>query len=216
MSLSSGKRPLPTKIELIRVKRSLIVARSVHKILEDKRDVLLKRIDDMIGEASKARDEMGEPLSSAYRALYNAYLSLGPARLESIAETTPLQIDVDVDVRVIVDVKVPTLTINDRSSGLTYGFADTNSYLDDATKMMRGVLPKILKAAEFENAILGLARELERTQRLINGLEFVIIPGYQEGVKFITATLEEREREDFVRLKHVKAVLERKSLERLE
>ena len=170
----------------------------------------------MIGEASKARDEMGEPLSSAYRALYNAYLSLGPARLESIAETTPPQIDVDVDVRVIVDVKVPTLTINDRSSGLTYGFADTNSYLDDATKMMRGVLPKILKAAEFENAILGLARELERTQRLINALEFVIIPGYQEGVKFITATLEEREREDFVRLKHVKAVLERKSLERLE
>ncbi len=216
MSLSSGNRPLPTKIELIRIKRSLTVARSVHKILEDKRDVLLKRIDDMIDEASKARDEMGEPLSNAYRALYNAYLSLGPSRLESIAEMTPSQIEVNVDVRVIVDVKVPTITINDRSAGLTYGFADTNSNLDEATKMMRGVLPKILKAAEVETAILGLARELERTQRLINALEFVIIPGYQEGVKFIAATLEEREREDFVRLKHVKAILERKSIERIE
>jgi len=215
LSLSSGKKPLPTKIELIRVKKSLAVARSVHKILEDKRDVLLKRIDDMIDEASKARDEMGDPLSDAYRALYNAYLSLGPSRLESVADTTPPQIEVEVNVRVIVDVKVPTITINDRSAGLTYGFADTNSHLDDATKMMRGVLPKILKAAEFENAILGLARELERTQRLINALEFIIIPGYKEGAKFISATLEEREREDFVRLKHVKAILERKSLEQI-
>lgn len=210
MSVSSGRRPLPTKIELIRVKRSLAVARSVYKILEDKRDVLLKRIDELIQQAGNAREEMSTPLFDAYRTLFNAYLEVGPARLESIATTTPTQINVDVNVRTIVDVKVPTVQITEKSAGLTYGFADTASSLDETTKMMKEVLPKICKAAEYENAIFGLARELEKTQRLLNALEYIIIPGYQDSVKFITATLEEREREEFVRLKHVKAVLEKK------
>ena len=66
---------------------------------------------------------------------------------------------------------------------------------------------------ESENAILSLAKELEKTQRLINALEYVIMPNYEESMKLISAVLEEREREDFTRLKHVKKVLERKRLE---
>lgn len=213
MSVSSGRRPLPTKIELIRVKRSLAVARSVYKILEDKRDVLLKRIDELIQQAGNAREEMSAPLADAYRSLFNAYLEVGPAKLESIAITTPTQVSVDVNVRTIVDVKVPTISIAGKDVGLTYGFADTAASLDEATKMMRKVLPRICKAAEYENAIFSLARELEKTQRLINALEYIIIPGYQDAMKFISATLEEREREDFARLKHVKAVLEKKKEE---
>ena len=57
-----------------------------------------------------------------------------------------------------------------------------------------------------------MAKELERTQKLINALEYVIIPQYENAISFIRATLEEREREEFVRLKKVKAVMERKKL----
>ncbi len=210
MSLSAGRRPLPTKIELIRIKRSLQVARSVHKILEDKRDVLLRRLDDLIEEATVAREGMWEPLSEAYRALFNAYLKVGSVNLESIAMTTPSQVDVTANVRTIVDVQVPTLQISEKKMELTYGFADTSSSLDTATQMMRRILPNICRAAEAENAIFGLAKELEKTQRLINALEYIIIPGYKDSIKFISSTLEEREREDFVKLKHVKRVMEKR------
>ena len=121
---SSNKRPPPTKIELIKVKRSLVVAKSVYKILEDKRDVLLKNIDEMIDEAGKARNEMSEPLSNAYRSLFNAYMSIGSSKLESIALTSPSHIDVDVDVKVVVDVRIPTISISEKEIGLNYGFAD--------------------------------------------------------------------------------------------
>ena len=134
MSVASGKRPLPTKIELIRVKRSLQVAESVHKILEDKRDVLLKRLEDLIQEASESRDAMWQPVSEAYRALLDAYLTLGPVTVESAAATTPAQIELEVDVRLIVDVKVPTLSVEARKTGLTYGFGGTNSVLDEAAR----------------------------------------------------------------------------------
>lgn len=208
MSVSFGGKVLPTKLELIRINRSLRVSLTVHKILDDKREILLRRMDELIGEAIKAREEIRQPLADAYRSLYNAYFKVGPVKLESIALTTPVNTEVDVDVRTIVDVKVPTLEVRSKEVGLTYGFMDTSSDLDRATKMMRSVIPYICKAAEIENAIFGLAKELERTQRLLNALEYIIIPQYEENIKFIRSTLDEREREDFARLKHIKRLME--------
>jgi V/A-type H+-transporting ATPase subunit D len=139
-------------------------------------------------------------------------MTLGTSTLESIAESTPSIMEVDVNVRRIVDVKIPTLNVKTRQGGqdLTYGFSETNASVDKAARLIKNMLPNICKAAEYENAIFSLAKELERTQKLINALEFVIIPHYEEAISFIKATLEEREREEFVRLKKVKVVLERK------
>ncbi len=210
MSVASGSNVLPTKIELIGTRRRLATARRVKKVLDDKRDVLLKRLDEMIQNASQARDEISQPLSDAYLALYDAYLKLGPLRLEGIAANTPPMIEADVSVRRVVDVDVPTLQLSEGEEGMTYGFADTNVAVDRAAREMRKVLPSIFRAAEFENAIFRLAKELERTQRLLNALEYMIIPRYEGSIRFIQQTLEEREREEFSRLKHVKKVLERK------
>jgi len=211
MSVASGTNVLPTKIELIGTRRRLQTAKRVKKVLDDKRDVLLKRLDEMIQQASKARDEISEPLSDAYLALYDAYLKLGPLRLEGIAANTPPMIEADVNVRRVVDVDVPSLTLSEKEVGMTYGFADTNIAVDRAARQMRKVLPSIFRAAEFENAIFRLAKELEKTQRLLNALEYMIIPRYEISIRYIQATLEEREREEFVRLKHVKKILERKA-----
>lgn len=211
MSVASGGNVLPTKIELIGTRRRLQTAVRVKKVLDDKRDVLLKRLDEMITQATAARDEISQPLSDAYLALYDAYLKLGPMRLEGIASNTPPMVEADVSVRRIVDVDVPSIKLSERQVGMTYGFADTSVTVDRASRQMRKVLPSIFKAAEFENAIFRLAKELERTQRLLNALEYMIIPRYEGSIRYIQATLEEREREEFTRLKHVKRVLERKA-----
>jgi len=213
LSVSFGRKFLPTKIELIRIKRSLSVARAVYKILEDKREVLLRRLDELIEQAGKAREDLWAPLTDAYRALYDSYLKLGPLSVESVATTIPKGADVSLTLRRIIDVTVPSLQLKDKPLTLSYGFADTSSALDVASLAMRQVLPAILKAAEIENSIFRLASELERTQRLLNALEYIIIPQYEEAVRSISSTLDEREREDFVRLKKIKIVLERRRVE---
>jgi len=213
MSVASGSNVLPTKIELISTRKRLQTAVRVKNVLDDKRDVLLKRLDDMILQATTARDEISQPLSEAYLALYDAYLKLGPLRLEGIAANTPPVVEADVTVRRIVDVDVPSVKLSERELGITYGFADTNVAVDRASRQMRKVLPSIFKAAEFENAIFRLAKELEKTQHLLNALEYMIIPRYEASIRYIQQTLEEREREEFTRLKHVKKVLERKAAE---
>lgn len=215
---SFGRRATATKIELIKIRRSMQVAKMVQKILDDKREVLLKKIDEMIEEANKAREDIWTPLGEIYTSVYNAYMSLGTMTLESISDSTPGIMEVDVNVRRIVDVKIPTLQVKTKEGGqqLSYGFVETNASVDKASKLIKNMLPGICKAAEYENAIFSLAKELERTQKLLNALEYVIIPQYQDAVYFIKATLEEREREEFVRLKKVKVVLDRKKLAEAE
>ncbi|HSF01175.1 MAG TPA: V-type ATP synthase subunit D [Nitrososphaeraceae archaeon] len=210
--MSFGKRVVATKIELIKIRRSMQISKMVHKILDDKREVLLKKIDEMIDEANKARADIWDPLDDIYKAIFHAYLTLGTSTIQSLSSSTPPSINVDVHIKRIVDVKIPALEISSKKDvqDLTYGFADTNSSVDQATKLIKNILPGICKAAEYENAIFSLAKELEKTQKLINALEYIIIPQYQEALSFIKSTLEEREREEFVRLKKVKAVIEKK------
>ncbi len=207
--MSFGQNVAATKIELFKYKRSSQVAIMVQKILDDKRKVLLKNIEEMIVEASKARGGIWDPLQDIYKSVNEAYLSLGTSTVDSVAESTPPVMEVDVNVRRVVDVKIPTLSVTESDTdSMPYGFADTNSSIDRASKQIKELLPKICKAAEHENSIFSLAKALEKTQKLLNALENVIIPQYKERIRFILATIEEREREEFAKLKKVKAKME--------
>lgn len=209
--MSFGQSVTATKIELLKYKRSSQVATMVQKILDDKRKVLLKNIEEMITEATKARGGIWEPLQDVYRSVNEAYLSLGSSTIESVAESAPAVMEVDVDVKRVVDVKIPSLNVTERDTkSMPYGLADTNSAIDRAAKQIKETLPKICKAAEYENSIFSLAKALEKTQKLLNALENVIIPQYQQRIKFILSTLEEREREEFAKLKKVKAAMEKR------
>lgn len=207
--MSFGQNVTATKIELLKYKKSTQVATMVQKILDDKRKVLLKNIEEMIEKASKTRGGIWDPLQDIYKSVNEAYLSLGTGTVDSVAESTPAVMQVDVHVRRVVDVTIPALTVTEKDTkSMPYGFADTNSSIDRAAKQIKELLPQICKAAEYENSIFSLAKALEKTQKLLNALENVIIPQYQQNVRFIAAAIEEKEREEFAKLKKVKAKIQ--------
>jgi V/A-type H+-transporting ATPase subunit D len=209
--MSFGQNVSATKIELLKFKKSSQVAIMVQKILDDKRKVLLKNIEEMIVEASKARGGIWEPLQDIYKSVNEAYLALGSDTVDSVAESTPPVMEVEVSTRRVVDVKIPALSVTEKDTkSMPYGFADTNSSIDRAAKQIKELLPKICKAAEYENSIFSLAKALEKTQKLLNALENVIIPQYQHNIRFIAQALEEKEREEFAKLKKVKAKIEKR------
>ena len=207
--MSFGQNVSATKIELLKFKKSNQVAIMVKKILDDKRKVLLKNIEEMIVEASKARGGIWDPLQDIYKSVNEAYLALGTDTVDSVAESTPPVMEVEVSTRRVVDVKIPALSVTEKDTkSMPYGFADTNSSIDRAAKQIKELLPKICKAAEYENSIFSLAKALEKTQKLLNALENVIIPQYQHNIRFIAQALEEKEREEFAKLKKVKAKIQ--------
>jgi V/A-type H+-transporting ATPase subunit D len=195
--MSFGQNVTATKIELFKYKRSSQVATMVQKILDDKRKVLLKNIEEMITEAQKTRGGIWDPLQDIYQSVNESYLSLGVATVDSVAQSTPGVMEVESDVKRVVDVTIPVLSVTEKDTkSIPYGFADTNASIDRGAKLIKDLLPKICKAAEYENSIFSLAK--------------VIIPQYKTRVRFILATLEEREREEFARLKKVKASMEKR------
>ena len=174
--MSFGQNVTATKIELFKYKRSSQVATMVQKILDDKRKVLLKNIEEMIAEAQKTRGGIWEPLQDIYQSVNESYLSLGVGTVDSVAQSTPAVMEVESDVKRVVDVTIPVLSVTEKDTkSIPYGFADTNASIDRGAKLIKDLLPKICKAAEYENSIFSLAKALEKTQKLLNALENVII-----------------------------------------
>jgi V/A-type H+-transporting ATPase subunit D len=185
-------------------------AKRVHGILEDKRDVLINRLNQLIEEAEALRSRAIEELTEAYDDLLGAYVELGPQTIESIARSVPETVDISVESYTMMGMSLVTLEVSGGDSKLPYGFGDTSLALDEAVRKIRRVVADICRAAAVENNIYRVASELRKTQRLLNALEHVIIPRYEEAIRVISATLEENDREYFVKLKHIKRVLERR------
>jgi len=211
MSQGFGGKALPTKINLIRLRRSLAFARRVKKILEDKREVILHELEKLIDEISEESKKVWDLLFEAYDALYSAYMSMGPLNVNSLAITTPQRLAIEIKEENLMGVKVPRIKLVNLEKNIQYGFLDSSSALDKAVKKFQEILPMLISNAEKENAIYRLAEELKKTQRQVNALKYVIIPNYEKMIYNIANALEEREREDFVRLKKIKAILERKA-----
>ncbi len=211
MSVSFGRGYLRTRLELIRLRRAVRTAQRVYRILEDKRDVLISRLNELVEEAQELRNRALSNLSESYRHLLSAYMELGPQKIESIARTAPETVTISMDTFTMMGISLVTLNAQSQEAGLLYGFGDTSISLDEAARKIRRVITDICKAAATENNIFRVANELRKTQRLLNALEYIIIPRYEEAIKTISMALEEADRDYFVKLKHIKKVLERKA-----
>ncbi len=210
MSTTFGGKILPTKITLIRLRRNLAFAKRVRKILEDKREVILHELDKLIEEISEESKKVWQVLFEAYDSLYNAYMSMGTLNMKAIALTSSATLGLEIKEENLMGVKIPRL-IAKGSGSIEYGFVESSSTLDKAVKRFQHLMPLLISLAEKENAIYKLAEELKKTQRQVNALKYVIIPNYEKSIYNIINALEEREREEFVRLKKIKEILERKA-----
>ncbi len=210
MSVAFGRGYLRTRLELIRLRRAVRTATRVQGILEDKRDVLITRLNQLIEEAEKIRTRAIKGLTDSYESLLRSYVELGPQTIESIAKASPETVDIKMESYTMMGMSLVTLDAGIGQEKLPYGFFDTSISLDEAVRKVRSVVADICKAAALENNVFRVANELRKTQRLLNALEHVIIPRYQEAIRVISTTLEENDREYFVKLKHIKRVLERR------
>ncbi len=203
-------RIAPTRMNLLRFKRSLELAESGREILEKKRDVLMVELRNFAYDLQRVRVELSKALNEAFSYIEKAAIHLGVERLEKIAESTNIPIEFSVDYRSIMGVSIPRIRLKGERPQPDYGFLGTNIYLDSAFKRLYESLDLICELAELEESVRRIADAVENTQRRINALKHIHIPRYRQIIKNIEMMLEEREREEFVRLKKVKNVLMRR------
>jgi V/A-type H+-transporting ATPase subunit D len=107
-------------------------------------------------------------------------------------------------------VRVPVLSVDQENPELPYSLPDSSAKLDLMSSKFRDALRTIVRLAEIESSVKRLALEIERTKRRVSALETVVIPRLDATARFVKLALEEREREDFYRIKMVKERLRSK------
>ena len=198
------RKVLPTKINLIRLRREERIIRRIRGVIEEKRDVLLHYIRALADEFNKYQEEVFKKTEEVLTEYYKGLAEEGLGRVKGYFSSAPESFRVEVGTRILFAVKAPTFKIIKESIAEPHIPSDASPDLLKAYMDAKELLPSLLKLLELWETIDRLLDELKSTQRLINALDYVILPSYERAIKFIKTVLEERMREDFIRLKLLK------------
>lgn len=198
----------PTRMELTNLKRKLITARRGHKLLKDKRDELMRRFLELVRENRDLRRRVERGLAEANRHMALARSVMQDEVLDVALLHPKQRISLEVEEQNVMSVRIPVLRARMKTPGehdiYSYGFAFTSGDLDHAVKRLSDVVSDLLRLAEVEKACQLMAAEIEKTRRRVNALEHVMIPQYEETIRFIAMKLEENERGATTRLMKIK------------
>lgn len=193
----------PTKANLIKAQTMLEFSKKGYELLDKKRNVLIREMMSMIDEVKKLQEEIDNIFKETYAAIQLAILTMGVGAVEEIAFSIPKNEEFTILSKSVMGVEMPFLKSKDSALQPTYGFYRTNPALDIVVTKMKKVQNLLYRTAEIENSVFRLAIEIKSTSKRANALDKIQIPKYAEMIKNITEVLEEREREDFFRLKRM-------------
>ena len=197
-------REFPTKGNLMLAKNSLALAHQGYDLMDKKRNILLKELMALIDEAKDIQEKIDTTFTKAYACLQRANIEHGISKVEELAFTVPIEDSVRIQTRSIMGTEIPHVKHNDKKNVLTYSFGTTHESIDIAREAFREVKELTLKLSEVENAAYRLATNIKKTQKRANDLKNITIPMYTYLVYTINNALEEKEREEFTRLKVIK------------
>ena len=201
----------PTRMELNRLKGRLKTATRGHKLLKDKRDELMKQFLDIVRRNRALRSKVEQGLERANAAFTVASALMSPEMLEQALLYPKQSVKLEMSFRNIMSVNVPQYQFHTRNEDPSeiypYGFAQTSGELDAALEELANVFHDMLELAEVEKTMQLLAEDIEKTRRRVNALEYVMIPQFQEKIRYISMKLEENERGNITRLMKVKEMV---------
>lgn len=194
----------PTKGNLNAAKRSRALADNGYELMDRKRNILIREIMELMDEAEDLQERIDSTFSEAYASMRLAEISMGGSA-QSGANAVPIDDSFSIRFRSVMGVELPVVSAEpEEPSGPPYGLAFTSSDLDDAYFKFAEVKELIRELAETENCIYRLAYAIKKAQKRANALQNIVMPGLDSEIARISDALEEKEREEFVRLKVVK------------
>ncbi|SFS00577.1 V-type ATP synthase subunit D [Anaeromicropila populeti] len=194
----------PTKSNLILAKNSLALARQGFELMDKKRNILIRELMQLINEASNIQNEINTTFNSAYLALQRANIELGIYNVEELSHTIPEENSIVIKQRSIMGTEIPLVEFENKRIKPTYSFYGTRLSLDEAVNRFNKVKELTIRLSMIENAAYRLANSIKKTQKRANALQNITIPNYTALSIEIQNALEEKEREEFTRLKVIK------------
>ncbi|MBB2183180.1 V-type ATP synthase subunit D [Lachnospiraceae bacterium MD1] len=194
----------PTKGNLILAKNSLRLAKQGYELMDKKRNILMRELMELIDKAKDIQAEIDSTFSSAYLALQKANIEMGIHNVSELSNTIPEETSIQIKQRSIMGTEIPLVEYDNTNSKPNYAFFQTTMSLDEATKNFVKVKDLTIRLSMIENSAYRLATNINKTQKRANALKNITIPYYTALTISIQNALEEKEREEFTRLKVIK------------
>ena len=194
----------PTKGNLILAKNSLALARQGYELMNKKRNILIREMMDLIDKASDIQSQIDTTFRTAYAALQKANVRLGIHVVDEISHSVPVENSIRIKTRSIMGTEIPLVESDESPSMPTYAYYGTSQALDEAKAAFDKVKQLTIQLSMIENSAYRLATNIKKTQKRANALKNITIPTYEVLTKSIQEALEEKEREEFTRLKVIK------------
>lgn len=199
----------PTRMELLKLKKRLVLARRGHRLLKDKQDELMRNFLSLIEEIKELRRTVEKGLFEAYGSFLIARSTMGREFLEEALMASQLETNLEVTYVPLLNLRVPSYELRMVGDYFSYGLFTTSMELDSALNRYRELIPKMVELAEKGKRLEMLSYEIERTRRRVNALEHILIPNILETISYISMKLEELERSNLTRLMKIKDIVRR-------
>ncbi len=194
----------PTRLEYIRTKRRINIAKKGLKLLKLKRQALILEFFNTSKSAASLRSGLQLELLKGYQSIRLAEMLAGSMRLENEAMKIPQLNKLQITPKNVMGVRIPKIEGGQGNQALTEHLLELPPSINEAIKTFQTVHKMVLDVAEKETTLRKLLLEIEKTKRKSNAIENVFIPRLLGAVKFITFRLDEMERDTFIMLKTVK------------
>lgn len=196
---------LPTKSNLINLKKTIALSKQGQSLLEKKKYILMREKEKYIGKKQQIEEAFKEQYKKAFYMLQNANVDIGINKVSNIAYNIEIDDTLDIKYKTVMGVEIPIVAFDGREKPeLTFGLLDTTITLDEAIVEFQKLKKILIDLTEIEIIIKRLNEAILKVQKRSNSLKDIIIPDYERQQKRIQETLDERDREEFTRMKMIK------------
>ncbi len=202
-----AKQVFATKGNLIQSKKSLALAKTGYDLMDRKRNVLVLELMSIVERVKTLRNEITKAYELGYYYLQQANVSAG--LITNVVNQVPIDNNIELTFRSVMGIEVPKISYESEPIRIQYGIETSSSTIDEAFIQFNKVKKLTIELAEIDNSVYRLANAIRTTQKRANALRNVVIPNLESTIKRIGEELEEKEREEFSRLKVIKSNKER-------
>lgn len=201
-----SERLAPTRVNLLRARRRLSQVERGTVLLRRKREALVRELFRLARPAADIRARIADGLREAYDSLLRALAVHGRAGLRTIAGP-PRDIEVQIEPAQLWGINVTDITgrpaIQRMVDARGVAPATAGPTTSETARRFEALTELLLDAAAAEQRIQRISEAVSQQTRHLRTLEQRLTPQLQEQIVAIQGTLQEREREEYLRLKHL-------------
>lgn len=195
----------PTKSNLLAIKEQLAIARDGYELLEQKREILVMELMQMVERVKLLESDIEKQIARAYPSLKRMFMAVGRDRVEHVAKTVRYNYVMNEKRIVLAGMHFSSISVEIPKHRLAWSYLNSFADCDRVMIDFFDLLRLLTEMASIRTIVWRLAREVKKTQRRVNALDKQVIPQTRDTKVYIESVLEERERENVFVLKALKS-----------